>query len=235
MPEANPSQTDNAILAALPAAERARLGALLEPVELGSGQYVQRRGEPVVHVYFPLDALLSVLSTQGDGRTVEVGALGREGFVGTAVVLEDDAPAFDTIGQVPGRALRMRSDDLRAELARGGELRRRLLRFAQAHLVQSAQTAACNRLHEIDQRTARWLLHCADWVGRERFGQTQEFLAYMLGVRRPSVTTAAALMQRAGFITYRRGVIELTDRVGLEGAACACYALIRDEYRRLVR
>ena len=150
------------------------------------------------------------------------------------VVLEDEAPVFETIVQVPGPALRMTADDLRAELARGGELRRRLLRCAQAHLVQSRQTAVCNRLHEIEQRTASWLLHCADGTGRERFELTQEFLAYMLGVRRPSVTTAAALLQRAGFVTYHRGLISVVDRAGLEGAACGCYALIRDEYRRLV-
>jgi CRP-like cAMP-binding protein len=227
-------EVDNAILARLPPAERARLAPMLQSVEIVRHQQISRRGEPMRHVYFPAGALFSVLSVNGDGRVVEVGALGLEGFVGLPVVLEDEAPAFDTIGQVPGRAWRMRADDMRAELARGGELRRRLLRFAQAHLVQSGQTAACNRLHEIDQRTARWLLHCADWAGRERYDLTQEFLAYMLGVRRPSVTTAAALLQRAGFITYHRGMIDVLDRAGLEGAVCECYALVRDEYRRLV-
>jgi CRP-like cAMP-binding protein len=212
----------------------ARLAPLLDPVEIAARQAIHDRGAEVRFVYFPTGALFSLLSTNGDGRVVEVGALGLEGFVGLPVVLEDEAPAFDTIGQVPGSALRMRADDLRAELARDGELRRRLLRFAQAQLVQAGQTAACNRLHEIDQRTARWLLHSADWTGRETFPLTQEFLAFMLGVRRPSVTTAAALMQRAGFVTYHRGVIGIVDRVGLEGAACECYPLVRDEYRRLV-
>jgi CRP-like cAMP-binding protein len=225
---------DNAILAALPSAERARIAPMLELVEVASREQIYRRGEPVRYVYFPTGALFSVLSGNGDGRLVEVGALGLEGFVGLPVVLEDEAPAFDTISQVPGRALRMTADDLRSELARGGVLRRMLLRFAQAQIVQAGQTAACNRLHEIDLRTARWLLHCADWTGSERFHLTQEFLAYMLGVRRPSVTTAAALMQRAGFITYHRGVIEIVDRDGLESATCECYAIIRDEYRRLV-
>jgi CRP-like cAMP-binding protein len=226
---------DNAILAALPPEERARLAPMLQLVDVEPSRTYQRRGEPTRFVYFPVDGLFSLLSTAEEGRTVEVGALGCEGFVGLPVVFEDEAPAFDTIGQIAGKAWRMRAEDLRAELARGGELRRGLLRFAQAQLTQSGQTAACNRLHEIDQRTARWLLHCADWVARERFGLTQEFLAYMLGVRRPSVTTAAALMQRAGFITYHRGVIEILDREGLEGAACECYRLIRDEYKRLVR
>jgi CRP-like cAMP-binding protein len=230
-----PPEHDNAILAALPAAERARLDGYLELVEVELHRTYQARGEPTRYVYFPTTGLFSLLSVPEDGRVVEVGALGNEGFVGLPVVLEDDAPAFDTIGQVSGRAWRMRAEDLRAELARGGALRRLLLRFAQAQLTQVGQTAACNRLHEIDQRTGRWLLHCADWVGRERFGLTQEFLAYMLGVRRPSVTTAAALLQRAGFITYRRGVVEIADRPGLECATCECYALIRDEYRRLVR
>jgi CRP-like cAMP-binding protein len=226
---------ENAILAALPPDDRARLARLLEPAEVEAGRTYQRRGAPTDFVYFPTTGLFSVLSAPEDGRTVEVSALGCEAFVGLPVLFGDEAPVFDTIGQVAGHAWRMRAEDLRAELARGGELRRLLLRFAQAHLVQAGQSAACNRLHEIDQRTARWLLHCADWVARERFGLTQEFLAYMLGVRRPSVTTAAALMQRAGFITYHRGVVQITDRAGLEGAACECYALIRDEYRRLVR
>ena len=226
---------DNRILAALPPDERARLGPRLELVDGEIDRNYQARGEPTAFVYFPTTGLFSLLSSQEDGRTVEVGALGNEGFVGLPVLFADEAPAFDTIGQVAGTAWRMRAADLGAELQDDGPLRRLLLRFAQAQLTQVGQTAACNRLHEIDQRTARWLLHCADWVGRERFGLTQEFLAYMLGVRRPSVTTAAALMQRAGFITYRRGVIEITDRPGLEGAACGCYALIRDEYRRLIR
>jgi CRP-like cAMP-binding protein len=224
----------NAILAGLPAHERCRLAALLEPVEVRRDQTVHRRGEPVRHVYFPTGALFSVVSTTEEGRTVEVGALGCEAFVGVAVLLEDEAPAYDVIGQVAGGALRMAANDLRAELARGGPLRRRLLRFVQAHLVQSQQSTVCNRLHEIDQRTARWLLHSADWVARERFTLTQEFLAYMLGARRPSVTTAAAMLQRAGYITYHRGVIDVLDREGLESAACECYALIRDEYRRLL-
>jgi CRP-like cAMP-binding protein len=234
MPQSPPPAVENAILAALPPAERARLAPLLEPIDVAARQAFYHRGEPVAHVYFPAGALFSLLSTNADGLVVEVGALGLEGFVGLPVVLEDEAPAFDTIGQVPGRAWRMRADDLRAELARGGALRRRLLRFAQAAMVQAGQTAACNRLHEIDLRTARWLLHSADWTGRETFQLTQEFLAFMLGVRRPSVTTAAALLQRAGFISYHRGVISIVDREGLEGAACECYAMIRDEYRRLV-
>jgi CRP-like cAMP-binding protein len=226
---------ENAILGALPPDERARLAPLLELVEVELGRNYQMRGEPTRYVYFPTTGLFSLLSVPGDGRTVEVGALGNEGFVGMPVVFEDDAPAFDTIGQVAGKAWRMRAEDLRTELRRAGPLRRLLLRFGQAQMTQAGQTAACNRLHEIDLRTARWLLHSADWVGRERFGLTQEFLAYMLGVRRPGVSTAAALLQRAGFITYRRGVIEILDRAGLENAACGCYALIRDEYRRLVR
>jgi CRP-like cAMP-binding protein len=226
--------SENAILGALPRDERVRLDRLLEPVEITAAQLIYESGEPVRYVYFPTGALFSILSTTDGARSVEVSALGLEGFVGLPVVLEDDAPVFRVIGQVAGSAWRMRAEDLRAELARGGPLRRLLLRFAQAQMTQAGQSAACNRLHEIDQRTARWLLHSADWTGQERFELTQQFLAYMLGVRRPSVTTAAALMQRAGFITYRRGTITIVDRVGLEGAACECYALIRDEYRRLV-
>jgi CRP-like cAMP-binding protein len=235
VPAAIPGEPiENTILATLPAEERARLDPLLELVAIGRAQRIYNSGQPVRYVYFPAGALFSVLGIGGDGRTVEVGALGCEGFVGLPVLLEDDAPAFQVIGQIPGRAWRMRAEDFRAELARAGPLRPLLLRFTQAQMTQTGQTAACNRLHEIDQRTARWLLHCADWVGRDTYPLTQEFLAYMLGVRRPSVTTAAALIQRAGFITYHRGVIEVVDREGLEAASCECYALIRKEYRRLI-
>src|SRR5688500_1501974 len=164
-----PTTGENGLLAALPPDERARLAPMLTLVEVETGRNYQRSGEPTAFVYFPTTGLFSLLSVPQDGRTVEVGALGCEGFVGLPVVFEDDAPAFDTTGQVAGKAWRMRADDLRAELARGGPLRRLLLRFAQALLTQSGQTAACNRLHAIDQRTARWLLHSADWVGRDRF------------------------------------------------------------------
>jgi CRP-like cAMP-binding protein len=225
---------DNAILAALPPDERARLEPLLETVEIPARQDLYRRGEPVAHAYFPVSALASVLSAGSDGRTVEVGAIGRQGFVGLPLLLEDDAPAFDVIGQVAGLARRMTAAAFRAEARRDGAFRRLLLRATQAQMTQSAQAAACNRLHEIDQRTARWLAHCADWTGRDSFALTQEFLAYMLGVRRPSVTTAAALMQRAGFITYKRGAVTVLDPDGLRCAACECYGVITDEYRRLL-
>jgi CRP-like cAMP-binding protein len=149
---------DNAILAALPPDERARLEPMLQLVDVELDRNYQARGEPTAFVYFPTTGLFSLLSAQDDGRTVEVGALGREGFVGMPVVFEDDAPAFDTIGQIEGKAWRMRAGDLAEELKRGGALRRLLLRFGQAQFTQSAQTAACNRLHEIDMRTARWLM-----------------------------------------------------------------------------
>ena len=233
--ESIPQARDNAILAALPADERARLSPMLELVDVEISRTYQTRGEPTSFVYFPTTGLFSLLSTTGEGRAIEVGALGNEGFVGLPVVFEDEAPLFDTIGQVAGKASRMGAEDLAAEVKRAGALRRLLLRFAQAQFTQSGQTAVCNRLHGIDQRTARGLLHCAGWAGGERFPLTQEFLAYLLGVRRPSVTTAAALMQRAGFVTYHRGVIEITDRPGLESAACGCYALIRGEYKRVIR
>lgn len=224
----------NRILTAVPDEVRYRLAPMLDRVEIRAKQTLSRRGEPSAHVYFPIDALASILSLVEDGRLVEVGAVGRQGFVGLPVLFGDNAPAFEVIGQVPGEAWRMPANTFRAEAERAGPLRHLLLRFAQAQMVQTGQTAACNRLHEIDLRTSRWLLHTADWVGRERFELTQEFLAYMLGVRRPSVTTAAAMLQRAGFITYRRGTIEIVDRFGLEAATCECYTIIRDEYRRLL-
>lgn len=227
--------TRNAILAALPPEERARLATRLLPVTIEAHELLYYRDEPIEHIYFPTTALASILTSIDDGRVLEVGAVGCESLVGLSMVLEDDVSSFDVIGQVPGHAWRIAAGDLHAEIERGGSLRRVLQRAAQAQMIQAAQTAACNRVRKIDQRTARWLLHSADWTRRESFELTQEFLAYMLGSRRPGVTSAAAVMQRAGLITYHRGKIEILDRPRLEQAACGCYAVIRDAYRRLVR
>jgi CRP-like cAMP-binding protein len=226
-------EVENQLLAALPRRERARLLRLLEPVEVAADQPVHRRGERVAHAYFPTGALFSVLSAPEQGRVVEVGTLGRQCFVGASVVLGDDPPAFDTIAQVAGGARRIGADELRAELGRGGALRRVLLRSAHAQAVQAAQNAACNRLHGVEQRAARWLLHCADWTGRETFGLTQQYLAYMLGVRRAGVVAAAAALRRAGLIRYARGDVEILDRADLAGAARPCYRVINAEYDRL--
>lgn len=195
---------------------------------------IYRAGERIEDVYFPLDAVVSVVADMGDGSVVEVATIGREGMVGIGVVLrtaESDQRAFVQIG---GRAVRLGAETLLDLMERHDELDRLLHVYAQALMAQVGRSAACNRVHSIDDRTARWLLMTHDRVGRDDFDLTQEFLAQMLGVTRPRVSTAAATLQRAGFIRYSRGRLNVVDRAGLEDASCECYRVISDEYRRLL-
>jgi len=169
-----------------------------------------------------------------DGDSAEVGLVGPEGVTGLAVLHGGDRDSFEIIVQVPGTALRMDAAAFREELDRIPALRTILLRYALAHFEQVARTAACNGRHQIDQRLARWLLMAHDRVEGDEFPMTHEFLSMMLGVRRAGVTTAAGALQKAGFIQYERGRIEITDRPGLESAACECYGIARRAYDHLL-
>ena len=189
----------------------------------------------ITHIYFPLTAVTSVLSEMDDGTTVEVATIGREGMVGLSVFLGDTTTILRTIAQIPGTALAMGRDDfLRIVEERQNGLQSLLLRYTQALFSKLAQQSACNRLHNMEERCARWILMTQDRVGHEEFPLTQEFLAYMLGARRASVTIAAGILARAGLIRYTRGKIQVLDRVRLEEASCECYGIIQREYERLV-
>lgn len=204
-----------------------------EIVRLPAGEVVVERGIAFPYVYFPLDAVLSMLAVVADGRAVEFATVGREGMSGSNETLTGAGTPMRVISQVPGMAVRIPAGTL-SELAqtnlRALEL---LLRYNQSLLVQAAQIAACNRLHPVEERCARWLLMTHDRVGRDEFMLTQEFLSQMLGVRRARVNVAAGILQRAGLIGYSRGRIRLTDREGLEAASCECYGVIRAELDRL--
>jgi CRP-like cAMP-binding protein len=191
-------------------------------------------GEPIRHVYFPTTALVSLMIVLEDGKQVEMAAVGREGLVGLPLALGSDTDGHVAMTQIPGSALRLQTDAFRAVLGVAPELQQVLGRYALVLLTQAGQAAACNGLHALAERGARWLLEAHDRVGSDQFLLTQDFLAAMLGVRRPSVTLAAGMLQQAGYITYHRGRVTVLDRVGLEAASCECYAAIRQETDRLL-
>jgi CRP-like cAMP-binding protein len=224
----------NRLLAALPTDVYDRLRAAMTPVALRHAQQLYDIGEPITHVYFPLTALVSLLILLEDGKQVEMAAVGREGMAGVPVVLGADTDNHAAVAQVPGTALRLDTETLRAVLRVAPELQQLLGRYTLVLITQAGQAAACNGLHALAERGARWLLETHDRVGADQFPLTQDFLAAMLGVRRPSVTIAAGILQQAGLITYHRGQVTILDRAGLEAASCECYAIIRREIDRLL-
>jgi len=177
--------------------------------------------------------VFSLVIRMRDGGTVEVGTIGNEGFVGAPVFLGADKSPTTAFCQVPGDALRM-ADDFRKEVRRGGPFHDLVRRSTQAMVNQISQTVACNHLHSVQERMCRWLLMTHDRAGGDEFFLTQEFLAQMLGVRRPSVTVVAGILQHAGLIRYRRGRMAVLDRKGLEEGACECYGVVRREFDRLL-
>jgi CRP-like cAMP-binding protein len=229
---ARPGQ--NRLLVALPADQLEPLRRHLEPVALGLKEVVYAPNEPIRDVYFPLTGAFSLLTVMADGTEVEVATVGNEGMVGLPVFLGADSMPGRCFSQIPGEALRMPADRFRDAVRRNGAFAAVLHRYVQALFNQVAQTAACNRVHPIEERCARWLLMTHDRAGADRFPLTHEFLSQMLGVRRATVTVVAGMLQRAGLINYRRGVVTVADRPGLEAASCECYRFIRDEFDRLL-
>ena len=225
----------NVILAAVPDREYAQMRDRLEPVELGLKDLIYEADEPIGHVYFPTTAVLSMIAEVDGEAPVEVATIGREGMAGLPVFLGVTASPNTVFAQVPGMALRMRADQLHEVLTGDGALHGQLHRYIQATMVLLAQNVACNRLHSTEERAARWLLMTADRVDADRFPLTQEFLAQMLGVRRATVSLTAGLLHQAGLISYRRGVITIDDRAGLQDAACDCYDIVRGEFDKLTK
>ena len=224
----------NQLLARLPSDVRERLLRDLDPVRLGFKEVLHEVHQPILYVHFPIDGVLSLLTVLEEGGPVEVATVGNEGLLGLPVFLDAESTPGRAICQVPGEALRMRAERFRRHVERERDLRDLLLHYTQARLTLVAQSAACNRVHGVGARLARWLLMTHDRVGRDEFPLTQEFMGQMLGVRRATVNTAATLLQRAGCIRYHRGRIVVADRRGLEAAACECYGAIRREFDRLL-
>jgi CRP-like cAMP-binding protein len=234
-PDTARPQSHNRLLTALPPEAQARLLPHLERVALRLKDILYEPNEPIRHVYFPLNGVTSLLSLADDGQAVEVGTVGNEGLVGLAVFLGAERTPGRALSQVPGEALRMTTEAFTAATTPEGPLRALLHRYTQALMVEMAQSAACNRLHPMAQRCARWLLMTHDRVEADQFLLTQEFLAQMLGERRAQVNAAAGRLRQAGLIRYTRGTITVLNRPGLEEAACQCYGIIKTEYDRLLR
>jgi CRP-like cAMP-binding protein len=231
---ASVSTPRNCLLAALPADDLARLWPRLERVELGLREIIQVPDEPITAVYFPESGFVSMMALLVDGNSAEVGIVGFEGMLGLPLLLGSDRSPTEAMVQAPGTFLRLGADAFGEERDRSGPLRALLLRYALAFQAQVTQTAACNGHHALDQRLARWLLIAHDRAHGDEFPMTQEFLAIMLCVHRPGVTIAARLFQQAGLIRYGNGQITITDRAGLEAAACECHGVVAREFQRLL-
>jgi CRP-like cAMP-binding protein len=224
----------NRLIATLPAEERERLEHALDIVSLSVRQSLAEPGKPFTHVYFPLSAVISFVMELQDGDGVEVGTVGKEGMVGLPVLLGGQDSTTRVFSQVAGDAARMKAGAFVEHLKTSPPLASLLHRYAQVMMNQVMQTAACNHAHAIEQRMCRWLLMTHDRVGEDEFPLTQEFLAQMLGVRRPSVTVVAGMLHQAGLIRYTRGRMTILNREGLEAASCECYRMVRKETERLL-
>ena len=222
----------NRLLALLSRDVRQRLLPLMRLMSLTAKQVLYEPNSRVNTIYFPLGAVASELSTMEDGTTVEVATIGKEGMLGVPVLLGGDTISLHLIAQIPGPALAMTRENFERTL-NGGEAPI-LLRYIQALLTQIAQQSACNRSHVIEKRCARWILMTHDRVQKPEFPLTHEFLAYMLGARRASVSIAARTLAKAGLISYTRGSIHVLNRKQLEKASCECYGVIKREYDRLL-
>lgn len=222
----DPRSIRNEILLSLPAKECATVLSELEFVEMHSYDLLNEMGEPIEYCYFMNSGMTSILTIMGDGKGVEVGLTGKEGFIGLPVVVGLITSATRAIVQITGSAYRLSTPQILQVLAKCPRLTRRLNRYSQELGMQATQVAACNRLHEVEQRLARWLLMSQDRIGADVVPLTQEFLSHMLGTRRASVTVAAGVLQKAGLIKYSRGAVTIVDRAKLEDAACECYAII---------
>ena len=226
---------ENHLLEMLPRRDRLRLLALSEPTPLILSDVLVEAGQPTRHVYFPTDGFVSLVAATNGGPGVEVGMVGREGMVGIQLALGVASVPLRALVQGPGVAHRIAAGPFRKELARNEALRRGLNRYLSVLMSQLSTSAVCLRFHVIGPRLARWLLMSQDRAHAECFHVTQEFLAFMLGVRRVGITRAASDLQRCGLIAYHRGEVIVLDRSGLESAACNCYAQDRHDYAELLR
>lgn len=232
-PRAESRTYKNRILAALPKAEIARLAPHLSPLTLEAGKTLLNPREDIVYAYFLESGMASVVIGMEDGTTVETALIGNEGMVGIPGFLDTKSMLTHIFMQIAGTGYRIKAPRLLEEFERAGVLRTQLQYFLHAHLSQTAQIAACNRLHDIAERLARWLLMCHDRMESDTFNITQEFLGHMLGAPRTTVTLAAGILQKAGLVDYSRGRIHVQNRRELENASCECYKAIRDESHRL--
>lgn len=222
------------ILEALPGSERELVWGIGEEVTLVRGQLITKANQPFSHVYFPESAVFSLVTDFRNGSSVESGTVGNEGFVGLPIFLGGESCPQRIISQIGGTACRVPSAAFQSSLSELPILSSILKRYLLAYIAQVSQTSACNSQHTVSERCARWILLTHDRVGSSTIPLTQEFLAYMLGVRRPSVTVAQAALQKKRLIRYSRGKLDVTDRAGLEKESCECYGAVRAEFEALL-
>jgi CRP-like cAMP-binding protein len=224
----------NQLLAALPDSEWLRWQAHLEPIHMPLGQVLYEPGATLSHVYFPTDAIVSLLYVMENGASAEIAVVGNEGIVGISLFMGGESTPSRAVVQSAGDGFRLRSQMMKEEFNRAGPVLHLFLRYTQALITQMAQTAVCNRHHSLDQQLCRWLLLSLDRLQNNELVMTQELIANMLGVRREGVTEGALKLQEAGLIRYARGRITVLDRGGLEKRTCECYSVVKKEYDRLL-
>ena len=224
----------NVLLRALAAEDRDAMRSALEPVTLVKDHPIFLPGEPASHVWFPDSGMISIVALDDKGSAVEVATVGRTGMTGLPVVLGSETLIYSSMVQIPGDGWRIETAAFRRLLDRRPAIRSLMLRYVLAAMTEMGQNAACGQLHSIEARCARWLLMAHDDVDGDTFPLTQDYLAMMLGVTRPSVSEAAGSLQRGGVVRYVRGQMTVLDRAGLEARSCECYGIIRREFERLL-
>lgn len=228
------SPLKNQLLASLTGEEFERLLPHLKHVPLTLKETLCQAGDTMKYAYFPLSGMISMLSIQVDGASVEVGVIGSDGMLGLPIFLGSGISPNQAIVQVADGAMRVKANILRNEFKRAGPMQALLLRYTQAFFTQVSQSAACNRLHSLDQRLCRWLLVVHDRMESDHFRLTQEFISHMLGMRRAGVSEAAYILQQAELISYNHGKIHILHRKGLESRSCECYQIVKDMSARLL-
>ncbi|WP_246022769.1 Crp/Fnr family transcriptional regulator [Cognatilysobacter terrigena] len=231
---ATPWKVRNGLLETLSHDECDRLRPDLHVVELQQGKTLYSAGMPQTTMYFPRSGVVSMTYTTEQGESTEIAMIGREGMVGTSVLMDSMTTPSSAVVQVAGEALALRADIADREFRKGGHFQFMAVRYMQVLLAQMAQTAVCNRHHSVEKQLCRWLLLCHDRIGTDELQVTQETIATRLGVRREAVTEAAGRLQVLGLIRCGRGRIWIVDRKGLEKQACECYTVVRREYDRLL-
>ena len=206
----------------------------LEKVVLVKDQSVFLPGERASHVWFPASGMISIVALDAQGSAIEVATVGHAGMTGLAIVLGSETMIYASMVQVPGYGWRIETSAFRQAMERRPAIRAVMLRYVLAAMTQMGQNVACAQLHDTEARCARWLLLAHDDVDGDSFPLTQDYLAMMLGVTRPSVSGAASTLQKAGLIRYVRGQMEILDRPGLETLSCECYGIVRREFERLL-
>jgi CRP-like cAMP-binding protein len=229
-----PDPKQNLLLASLPDEEWQRWKNNLEAVAMPLGQVLYESGRTMSHVYFPCSSIVSLLFVTENGASAEIAVVGNEGIVGISLFMGGGSTPSRAVVQSAGEGFRLKAQTMKEEFDRAGPVLHLLLRYTQALITQMTQTAVCNRHHSLDQQLCRWLLLSLDRLQGNELIVTQELIANMLGVRREGVTEAARKLQQAGLIRYSRGHITVLDRAGLEARTCECYAVVKNEYDRLL-